>query len=154
MAGLAAILSLMLPTHRRQTDHETPFSGSAVQVVKLCFSRPSSRWMLFCLAFASSLWFLGPYFLHMNDLSRPYRHGHQPPENYFPIADERGRNPLGPGARLRPPRPIPAPIGSSTIWSTRAAQVKEAYLHAWNGYQKLAAPFDELLPVSDGKVNK
>jgi hypothetical protein len=84
-------------------------------------------------------------------MSGPMRpHHHPPPEGYFPVT----AYPSRPGAPPHPQGSVPEPIGSSSIWSTRAAQVKEAYLHAWNGYQKFAAPFDELLPVSDGKVNK
>lgn len=40
------------------------------------------------------------------------------------------------------------------VWETRAKEVKDAFLHAYHGYEKYAAPFDELLPVSDSRVNK
>jgi mannosyl-oligosaccharide alpha-1,2-mannosidase len=142
----------MLPTHRLRT--EVSFSGSAVHSIKLYVNKPSSRWLLLCLAFAGSLWFLGPYFLRLDDQFRHHPHGHPHHQNFPPVIDEHGRHPPRPGARPRPLRPVPTQIGSSTIWTARAGQVKDAYLHAWNGYQKLAAPFDELLPVSDGKVNK
>jgi mannosyl-oligosaccharide alpha-1,2-mannosidase len=32
----------------------------------------------------------------------------------------------------------------------RAAEVKEAFQHAWTGYMKYAFPHDELHPVSNG----
>ena len=40
------------------------------------------------------------------------------------------------------------------VWETRAKDVKEAFLHAYHGYEKYAAPSDELLPLSDSRVNK
>jgi len=142
----------MLPTHRRQT--QIPLSQSALHTVKLCVNKPSSRWLLLYLAFAGSLWFLWSYFLHVDGHFRHHSHNHRTNQKYLPVNDEYGRHPPRPGTRPRPQRPVPIQIGSSTIWTARAGQVKDAYLHAWNGYQKLAAPFDELLPVSDGKVNK
>ncbi|KAF8745519.1 hypothetical protein AX14_008936 [Amanita brunnescens Koide BX004] len=39
------------------------------------------------------------------------------------------------------------------VWETRAKDVKEAFLHAYQGYEKYAAPSDELLPLSDSRVN-
>ena len=40
------------------------------------------------------------------------------------------------------------------VWETRAKEVKDAFLHAYHGYEKYAAPSDELLPVSDSRVNQ
>lgn len=40
------------------------------------------------------------------------------------------------------------------VWETRAEDVKNAFLHAYHGYEKHAASFDELLPVSASGVNK
>ncbi|KAF8623213.1 hypothetical protein AX15_006451 [Amanita polypyramis BW_CC] len=40
-----------------------------------------------------------------------------------------------------------------TISSERAQSVREAFLHAYNGYRTHAFPYDELLPVSGSKVN-
>ncbi|EGO22334.1 glycoside hydrolase family 47 protein [Serpula lacrymans var. lacrymans S7.9] len=39
------------------------------------------------------------------------------------------------------------------IWAERAVQVKKAFLHAYHGYERYAAPWDELKPVTHGKVN-
>lgn len=55
----------------------------------------------------------------------------------------------------RPPpklRPYPPPH-ANTIWNARAEQVKEAFLHAYRGYQQYAAPSDELLPITNTAVN-
>ena len=40
------------------------------------------------------------------------------------------------------------------VWESRAEDVKDAFLHAYHGYEKYAASFDELLPVSASGVNK
>lgn len=58
-----------------------------------------------------------------------------------------------------PPPPPPAsrlypPLGPAATWSIRADEVRQAYLHAYSGYQRIAADHDELLPVSGGKANK
>ncbi len=53
------------------------------------------------------------------------------------------------------PRPWQHPISpSSPLWDTRAAQVKQAYIHAYQGYLKYAEGFDELRPLSNTGVNK
>ncbi|RDX50787.1 seven-hairpin glycosidase [Lentinus brumalis] len=52
------------------------------------------------------------------------------------------------------PRPWQHPISpSSPLWDTRAAQVKHAYIHAYQGYLKYAEGFDELRPLSNTGVN-
>lgn len=40
------------------------------------------------------------------------------------------------------------------IWTDRAGQVKSAFLHAWNSYEKYAWGYDEVLPISVGSTNK
>ena len=40
------------------------------------------------------------------------------------------------------------------IWAERAAQVKEAFRHAYRGYEQHAFPHDELLPVSNKSIDK
>lgn len=36
------------------------------------------------------------------------------------------------------------------VWSQRAEHVKTAFLHAYHGYEQIAAPHDELTPLSSG----
>ena len=43
---------------------------------------------------------------------------------------------------------------SGTNWDERAKQVKEAFQHAYHGYELYAMPADELLPVTNKAVNK
>ena len=40
------------------------------------------------------------------------------------------------------------------IWAERAILVKEAFQHAYHGYEQYAFPHDELLPVSNGSIDK
>jgi mannosyl-oligosaccharide alpha-1,2-mannosidase len=54
--------------------------------------------------------------------------------------------PMAVPAVLGPPRSTTAP----EVWATRAEEVKNAFRHAYAGYQKHAAPHDELTPVSGG----
>ncbi len=72
-------------------------------------------------------WFYPPPMGSHDGLGR-----HPPPQPYKP-----------------PPRP-PHP----TKWSQRADAVRDAFLHAYRGYMKYAGSNDELLPVSNGAVNK
>ncbi|KIY52582.1 glycoside hydrolase family 47 protein [Fistulina hepatica ATCC 64428] len=41
------------------------------------------------------------------------------------------------------------PILPQSVWDGRAEKVKEAFIHAYRGYQVFASPHDELMPVSD-----
>ncbi|KAH9852168.1 seven-hairpin glycosidase [Lenzites betulinus] len=60
-----------------------------------------------------------------------------------------------------PPHPPPGPppggrpgqVRPTTIWSQRADAVRDAFLHAYRGYQEFAGEHDELRPVSDGFVD-
>ena len=39
-------------------------------------------------------------------------------------------------------------------WSEMAEMVKDAFRHAYGGYEQFASPHDELLPLSNGSVDK
>ncbi|KAK7056258.1 hypothetical protein VNI00_002811 [Paramarasmius palmivorus] len=45
------------------------------------------------------------------------------------------------------------PEVSPEVWEERAQRVKQAYIHAYSGYERLASPHDELRPVSGGYVD-
>lgn len=56
------------------------------------------------------------------------------------------------------PWPIPpsAPFHEKPtpeIWHSRAQEVKDAFAHAYRGYEAYAFPNDELLPITRGAVN-
>ena len=46
------------------------------------------------------------------------------------------------------------PPETPEIWASRAAQVKEAFRHAYHGYEQHAFPHDELMPVSNQSSDK
>jgi mannosyl-oligosaccharide alpha-1,2-mannosidase len=48
-----------------------------------------------------------------------------------------------------------APLRNNSIWPLRAASVKEAFQHAYGGYEKYTTfPDDELRPVSNSSERK
>lgn len=54
---------------------------------------------------------------------------------------------------MKPPPP-PAPPKGDGEYEPHAEEVKQAFLHAYRGYEKYAYPADELLPLSKGKIDK
>lgn len=52
-----------------------------------------------------------------------------------------------------PEEPLPPPP-PAVNWTARAEQVKQAFLHAYHGYEEFASPADELLPLSNKSINK
>ncbi|KAL0955277.1 hypothetical protein HGRIS_004167 [Hohenbuehelia grisea] len=42
---------------------------------------------------------------------------------------------------------------SDSEWARRAGEVRNAFLHAWNGYERYALPHDELMPLSDKPID-
>lgn len=42
----------------------------------------------------------------------------------------------------------------SNAWDARAVQVKQAFVHAYNGYERHSAPHDELSPLSNKTIDK
>lgn len=120
----------MLPLHRLAADGPK----SSFRIGR--FARRSVRWIAVSGIFAVSIWILGSFFVHRGPRLPPVSVGWTELENAPP-----------PQVTVHKPPP-------SSIWDARANQVKEAYLHAFSGYQKHAAPYDELLPISGGRVNK
>lgn len=55
---------------------------------------------------------------------------------------------ISPRNYLQSPRPV------LPKWDERAEQVKQAFLHAYHGYERLAAPHDEVKPISGGYKDK
>lgn len=55
---------------------------------------------------------------------------------------------------LAPPPPPPPPPRPKIDWNGRAEMVKEAFLHAYHGYEEHAFPMDELRPLSLTGTNK
>jgi mannosyl-oligosaccharide alpha-1,2-mannosidase len=40
------------------------------------------------------------------------------------------------------------------VWTDRSVQVRDAFLHAYHGYERFAFPNDELRPLSNTSINK
>lgn len=65
-----------------------------------------------------------------------------------------------PGQHKLPSRPYPAsrpvqpPHRQDQNWSARADKVKQAFVHAYDGYRQYALPDDELRPLSGTGINK
>ncbi|KAJ2930958.1 hypothetical protein H1R20_g6105, partial [Candolleomyces eurysporus] len=72
-------------------------------------------------------------------------HEHPPPEDDHPGFKWK----WGSGGASNKAKPQPQ-VG---IWDTRAEKVKEAFVHAFEGYKRHAGGYDELLPIVGGKVN-
>ncbi|EPQ56632.1 glycoside hydrolase family 47 protein [Gloeophyllum trabeum ATCC 11539] len=60
---------------------------------------------------------------------------------------------LGPTDVLSIPREIFRSSTPPAVWEARAEQVKQAFVHAYHGYEEHAAPHDELLPATAGSVD-
>lgn len=100
--------------------------------------KPKARLITVTLAFGCLFW-VAFYF------SSPR------PLDHFPGEPEFGRYRYPPPRR---PHGILPPTKASVLWNSRAEEVKDAFLHAYRGYMEFAAGHDELLPMSDGYVDK
>jgi hypothetical protein len=117
---------------------------------------PKLRWrlrqpriILICGALVFGLWWFFAYFAPppstiLPDAFPPYPPpGSGKPPLWKPPSDEVAK-PAGPAK----------PADSPGDWNARAEAVKEAFLHAYHGYEKYAMPADELKPLTNSSVNK
>jgi mannosyl-oligosaccharide alpha-1,2-mannosidase len=123
----------MLPQHRAP-----PASESLSRLTKSSnpFSKFITRWIILVCIVLAVLWFGGP--LVGGIIGAP------PPEfDYY-------------GGSPRPINngPPPPTFEDQEIWDSRKLEVREAFKHAWTGYNTRAFPSDELLAVSGGKSDK
>lgn len=128
-----SFLLLMLPQHR-----VPPASESLSRLTKSSnpFGKFITRWVILGCIVLGVLWFGSPL---VGDIIGAPR----PEFDYY-------------GG---PPRPIntgppPPTLKDQNIWDTRKLEVREAFKHAWTGYNTRAFPSDELLGVSGGKSDK
>ncbi|KIJ59220.1 glycoside hydrolase family 47 protein [Hydnomerulius pinastri MD-312] len=129
----------MLPI-ARQPQRPRASSQSVAAQAKYLVGRPTLRWVVLGLVIISTLWFLAPPFLFRDE-----RH-FGPPHIVEPIVHPGYVRPQ-PTSEIRPSYP------ASNLTSPRAEAVREAFLHAYNGYTKYAGTYDELRPISGEKVN-
>ena len=111
--------------------------------VRSCLPRSKARFTLLVLASGCFFWglfhFATPAF----------------PRDRLPYLDHDKF--ILPGTHRYPPQARPfvtPPIQPSAVWSSRAEEVKQAFLHAHRGYMKFASPHDELVPLTDDYVDK
>jgi hypothetical protein len=134
---------IMLPLHRlaaQQQQSRGPVVMAGFYLRSFCSSRLATRVLILLVAFVFLLIFMfpssysefRPNFSWFDDGSK-----HLPPPS-----------PNRPGGNS----PSPPPLDEQTIalWASRASLVKQSFLHAWDGYDKYAFGFDELLPLSNG----
>ena len=55
--------------------------------------------------------------------------------------------------RLQDRTAVEQPWTVPSVWSDRALQVRDSFLHAYHGYELHAAPLDELKPLSNASTN-
>ncbi|KAH7885863.1 glycoside hydrolase [Phlebopus sp. FC_14] len=126
----------MLPTHRLP-QHARSSSQSLTRQFKHLASRPLIRWVALGLISIAVVWLLGhPLLLEREKLT------FGPPRMVEPMIQP---------AYVRPP--AQPSYSNSNLSSPRAEAVREAFLHAYNGYTEHAATYDELKPISGEKVN-
>ncbi|KAG9017491.1 hypothetical protein FRB90_001084 [Tulasnella sp. 427] len=122
--------------------------------------RPMARYaIIFTLVALPLYWFY-------NDLADyldlpPQPHFPPPPprpweaEGWNPPTHHGSHNNGQDGSNWPPPPPPPGkrPSAKETLWASRADEVKNAFLHAYSGYELHAFPADELLPLDKKSVN-
>ncbi|RDW69749.1 alpha-1,2-mannosidase-3 [Coleophoma cylindrospora] len=112
-------------------------------------NRKTIRTLVLAIIATTFLWFARKTLIQP---SRPNFFVTQPifPEQY-PVKD---RIPYPSGRPLRLPRiqhaPIPETLGARAIREHRLQEVRDAAIHAWEGYKKQAWTEDELRPVNGG----
>ena len=100
------------------------------------------------MALVGKLRFVVPAFIlpALIVLSWPWFAPPSPPHDFGPDSEPFHWHPHAPPPKIGPQH--------GSVWSNRALQVRDAYLHAYQGYKKYALPHDELLPLSNKFVDK
>lgn len=114
-----------------------PASSSGKSGFSLTTRRTIGIFFGFFLPFSLLCYFFGPYSIRLY---------HPPSPSNFQITLDTAQE--APRPSFTPGKPHKAIKDGP-----RATQVKEAFKHAYEGYMKYAFPFDELLPISSGRVN-
>ncbi|KAG6813871.1 hypothetical protein H0H92_006278 [Tricholoma furcatifolium] len=123
---------------RRPRIWVNPDLESAAPPMSATFiGRPLFRWITWAIVVLLVFLLLGPLLIH---------------PHYFDFSDY--GTPDFP-SHLRPPPPLPwmHPSEPDPKWAARAEKVKEAFVHAYEGYKAHAFPMDELVPVTGEGIN-
>ncbi|KAF9525568.1 glycoside hydrolase [Crepidotus variabilis] len=129
--------------------HYNPLSssnnhGSNLSLTRFPYTRLMTRWALLIATIVVVLWLALPFL-----------------EDFGVARDRELSLPdfVWPGRRPTRPSPPPPPLSESEIeyqrvWALRKYEVREAFRHAWTGYNTRAFPFDEVAPVSGGRTSQ
>jgi mannosyl-oligosaccharide alpha-1,2-mannosidase len=120
--------------------------------------RPMVRWIVLgCVILGVFVFFAQPFSIPTfdpSDVDGPWAPPPPGPPPPAPHGAPHGGPPPPPRpGHLPPPRPPPHG-GLSPVWDERKEEVRQTYLHAWNGYLTKAFPNDEVLPLSGRTSNK
>jgi len=72
----------------------------------------------------------------------------------FDIRDSIFPRPRKPHTPFHENTDLPTPHVGDEVWAERAQAVKRAFIHAYEPYESMAFPSDELLPMTNRSVNK
>jgi hypothetical protein len=119
-------------------DRLQGLTGTSIMSGPILRSRISPRHLLYSFLAVSATWLL---------YTTLYSREHSV---YDLDTTAPGSRPTIKPAPYEPPPPKPSP----TTWPGKAEAVKDAFLHAYHGYEHYAMPADELLPNSERKTDK
>lgn len=132
----------MLPTHVGRRPAEPP-SPEGFKLNRLA-SRPILRWIFLSLICGGFIWVFGPFLFEFT--RQPSTHVVVIGEDKVELASQI--------PTLTSSSPPPSPVVLPSVWPARANKVRDAFVHAYSGYQKHALGYDELLPIKGDAVNK
>ncbi|EJD07326.1 seven-hairpin glycosidase [Fomitiporia mediterranea MF3/22] len=147
-------MSTMLPMHRASgaergwramaVDNEPSYTARLFAVLRPKPFRGIVRSSLFIIGGAFFLlWFMFMQFGGPPFLSSPFPPPRVPRPGYkSPFIFDDDDDVTVPQKQVTPEE-----------WAKRAEMVKQAFVHAYHGYEQYASPMDELLPLTDGAVN-
>ncbi|KAG8956302.1 hypothetical protein FRC04_004382 [Tulasnella sp. 424] len=151
--------ALSLPTPYSGRRHHSRGVLSKARTAFLS-TRPLVRYtIIFVLSAFPIYWFyndISNYF-HLRPHFPPPPHHHLGPPSAEEWMDHRpSHSHHNDGDSKWPPPPPPPgkrPSPKEALWAARAQEVKDAFAHAYDGYEKYAFPDDELLPLNKKSVN-
>lgn len=129
----------MLPTYRSPTEPDLTKRPSSI------LNKLIVRWIGLAVVVIAFIWFAGPL------LADTLRTGRS--EFEYPSSTHVPSHPTLPDLEHSNLPPVPSKE-EQDIWGPRKNEVRDAFIHAWSGYKKMAYPHDELLSSSGGSSDK
>lgn len=148
----------MLPLHRLAGQQQAggPLSRAGAHFRAFWSSRLATRLLILLTACTVIVIFL------LSPLSSDFKPGFTPfdrgddqePARLPPPGHDGLKHVPGSSPAEHPAENQPTPIvhKNAALWASRAELVKKSFIHAWDGYEKYAYGYDELLPVSNGST--